>query len=212
MSALRDRMIRDMTLRGFSRPVATFNVVGLDAVDLLAEQAMRSGRRMGLGIGCLADGDQRVAGLRLPLLQKRFQPFRRVAGPHELGELVALGLGPEHDVEEIEERLAERDLSKVRQKAADEKAAGYWEMLRARKPEPLIALGAWTEAGWIALERCSIQCALERRAGELVTRGTPSFIPGDSPAIANWREFTVPWIRNDIHDRDLGILEHHDFL
>jgi hypothetical protein len=73
-------------------------------------------------------------------------------------------------------------------------------MLRARKPEPLIALGAWTEAGWIALERCSIQCALERRAGELVTRGTPSFIPGDSPAIANWREFTVPWIRNDIHD------------
>ena len=27
--------------------------------------------------------------------------------------------------------------------------AGYWEMLRARKPEPLIALGARTEAEWI---------------------------------------------------------------
>lgn len=36
--------------------------------------------------------------------------------------------------------------------------------------------------------------------GELVTRGTPSSVPGDSLAIANWREFTVPWIRNDIHD------------
>ena len=33
------------------------DVVGLDAVDLLAEQAMRSGRRMGLVIGCLADGE-----------------------------------------------------------------------------------------------------------------------------------------------------------
>jgi CubicO group peptidase (beta-lactamase class C family) len=36
--------------------------VGLDAVDLLAEQAMRSGRRMGLVVGCLAGGEQRVAG------------------------------------------------------------------------------------------------------------------------------------------------------
>ena len=36
--------------------------------------------------------------------------------------------------------------------------------------------------------------------GELVARGTPSFFPGDSLAIATWREFTVPWIRNDIHD------------
>jgi hypothetical protein len=27
--------------------------------------------------------------------------------------------------------------------------AGYWEMLRARKPEPLIAPGARTEAAWI---------------------------------------------------------------
>ena len=37
-------------------------VVGLDAVDLLAERAMRSGRRIGLVIGCLAGGEQRVAG------------------------------------------------------------------------------------------------------------------------------------------------------
>ena len=36
--------------------------------------------------------------------------------------------------------------------------------------------------------------------GELATRGTALFFPGDSPAIASWREFTVPWIRNDIHD------------
>jgi CubicO group peptidase (beta-lactamase class C family) len=38
------------------------DVVGLDAVNFLAEQAMRSGRRMGLVIGCLTDGEQRVAG------------------------------------------------------------------------------------------------------------------------------------------------------
>src|SRR6185295_9449657 len=36
--------------------------------------------------------------------------------------------------------------------------------------------------------------------GELATRGTATFFPGDSPAIANWREFAVPWIRDDIHD------------
>jgi CubicO group peptidase (beta-lactamase class C family) len=36
--------------------------VGLDAVDLLAERSMRSGRRVGLVIGCLAGGEQRVAG------------------------------------------------------------------------------------------------------------------------------------------------------
>ena len=36
--------------------------------------------------------------------------------------------------------------------------------------------------------------------GELANRGTSIFFPGDSPAIASWREFTVPWIRNDIHD------------
>jgi CubicO group peptidase (beta-lactamase class C family) len=36
--------------------------VGLDVVDELAERAMRSGRRIGLVIGCLAGGEQRVAG------------------------------------------------------------------------------------------------------------------------------------------------------
>jgi CubicO group peptidase (beta-lactamase class C family) len=36
--------------------------VGLDAVDFLAERAMRSGRRIGLVVGCLAGGEQRVAG------------------------------------------------------------------------------------------------------------------------------------------------------
>jgi serine-type D-Ala-D-Ala carboxypeptidase/endopeptidase len=36
--------------------------VGLDAVDELAEQAMRSGRRVGLVIGCLQGGEQRVVG------------------------------------------------------------------------------------------------------------------------------------------------------
>jgi CubicO group peptidase (beta-lactamase class C family) len=35
---------------------------GLGAVDLLATRAMRSGRRFGLVIGCLAGGEQRVAG------------------------------------------------------------------------------------------------------------------------------------------------------
>ena len=38
------------------------DVVGLDAVDLLAERAMRSGRRIGLMIGCLAGGEQRLVG------------------------------------------------------------------------------------------------------------------------------------------------------
>ena len=36
--------------------------------------------------------------------------------------------------------------------------------------------------------------------GELGTRGTALFFPGDSPTTANWRQYTVPWIRNDIHD------------
>jgi CubicO group peptidase (beta-lactamase class C family) len=36
--------------------------VGLDAVDELAERAMRSRRRIGLVIGCLAGGEQRVVG------------------------------------------------------------------------------------------------------------------------------------------------------
>jgi serine-type D-Ala-D-Ala carboxypeptidase/endopeptidase len=36
--------------------------VGLDAVELLAERAMRSGRRVGLVVGCLQAGEQRVVG------------------------------------------------------------------------------------------------------------------------------------------------------
>jgi CubicO group peptidase (beta-lactamase class C family) len=36
--------------------------VGLDAVDVLAERAMGSGRRIGLVVGCLARGEQRVVG------------------------------------------------------------------------------------------------------------------------------------------------------
>jgi CubicO group peptidase (beta-lactamase class C family) len=36
--------------------------VGLDAVDFLAERAMGSGRRIGLVVGCLARGEQRVVG------------------------------------------------------------------------------------------------------------------------------------------------------
>jgi CubicO group peptidase (beta-lactamase class C family) len=38
------------------------DVVGLGAVDSLAEQAMRSGRRIGLVVGCLQGGEQRVVG------------------------------------------------------------------------------------------------------------------------------------------------------
>ena len=154
--------------------------------------------------------------------------------------------------------------------------AGYWEMLRARKPEPLIARGARTDAGWIdggkrvfeemdvpafrstdpeiiAMVRSGEELArrggqaqkdgsvlglrwvptskglalgvpdcsgchtrvlpdgsllngapfnvpLNGVTGELITRGTSSLFPGDSLAIANWRAFTVPWIRNDVHD------------
>ena len=37
-------------------------MVGLDAVQFLAERAMRSGRRVGLVIGCLQGGEQRVVG------------------------------------------------------------------------------------------------------------------------------------------------------
>ena len=153
---------------------------------------------------------------------------------------------------------------------------GYWEMLGARKPEPLITPGARTEAQWvesgrrifeemdvptfrstdpqiIALARSAEEFArrggqaqkdgrvlglrwvptskglslgvsdcggchtrvmpdgsllngapfnvpLNGVLGELAARGTALFFPGDSPAIASWREFTVPWIRNDIHD------------
>jgi CubicO group peptidase (beta-lactamase class C family) len=38
------------------------DVVGLDAVDVLAERAMRSGRRIGLVVGCLQGGERRVVG------------------------------------------------------------------------------------------------------------------------------------------------------
>jgi serine-type D-Ala-D-Ala carboxypeptidase/endopeptidase len=41
------------------RPQAT---VGLQVMEELAERAMRSGRRIGLVIGCLAEGEQRVVG------------------------------------------------------------------------------------------------------------------------------------------------------
>jgi CubicO group peptidase (beta-lactamase class C family) len=40
--------------------------VGLDAVDLLAERAMRSGRRTGLVVGCLHGGEPRVVGYGRP--------------------------------------------------------------------------------------------------------------------------------------------------
>jgi serine-type D-Ala-D-Ala carboxypeptidase/endopeptidase len=46
-------------MRAGGRP---HEVVGLDAVDELAERAMRSGRRTGLVVGCLAGGEQRVVG------------------------------------------------------------------------------------------------------------------------------------------------------
>jgi serine-type D-Ala-D-Ala carboxypeptidase/endopeptidase len=38
------------------------DVVGLDAADLLAKRAMRSGRRAGLVVGCLQGGERRVVG------------------------------------------------------------------------------------------------------------------------------------------------------
>jgi CubicO group peptidase (beta-lactamase class C family) len=38
------------------------DVVGLDAVDLLVERAMRSGRRIGLVVGCVQGGEQRLVG------------------------------------------------------------------------------------------------------------------------------------------------------
>jgi mono/diheme cytochrome c family protein len=154
--------------------------------------------------------------------------------------------------------------------------AGYWETLRAMRPEPLVAAGARSDAAWIgtgrrvfeemdvpafrstdpriiAIARSSEQFArrggqaqkdgrvlglrwvptskglalgaadcstchtrvlpdgsllngapfnvpLNGVVGELAARGTALFFPGDSLAIAAWREYTVPWIRNDVHD------------
>ena len=155
--------------------------------------------------------------------------------------------------------------------------AGYWDMLRTRKPEPLIGPGARTDAEWISsgrrvfeemdvpmfrsadpavlamvrssdefthrggaaqkdgrvlglrwvptakglslgLSDCAgchtralpdgsllngapFTAAINGVIGELVARATPLFFPGDPPALASWREFRVPWVRNDIHDR-----------
>jgi D-alanyl-D-alanine-carboxypeptidase/D-alanyl-D-alanine-endopeptidase len=46
-------------VRAAGRP---HDVVGLDAVDLLAGRAMRSGRRIGLVVGCLQGGERRLVG------------------------------------------------------------------------------------------------------------------------------------------------------
>jgi CubicO group peptidase (beta-lactamase class C family) len=57
--------------------------VGLDAVDLLAERAMRSGRRIGLVVGCLHGGEQRVVG---------YGRLRRDAqGPPDRGTIFEIG-------------------------------------------------------------------------------------------------------------------------
>jgi mono/diheme cytochrome c family protein len=153
---------------------------------------------------------------------------------------------------------------------------GYWEMVRAKKPEPLVAPGARSDAAWIdigrrvfeemdvpafrstdqriiAIARSSEEFArrggqaqkdgrvlglrwvptskglalgaadcstchtrvlpdgsllngapfnvpMNGVVGELAARGIALFFPGDSLAIASWREYTVPWIRNDVHD------------
>jgi hypothetical protein len=36
--------------------------------------------------------------------------------------------------------------------------------------------------------------------GALASRGLATLLPGDSPAVRNWRQFAAPWIPNDIHD------------
>jgi CubicO group peptidase (beta-lactamase class C family) len=57
--------------------------VGPDAVDLLAERAMRSGRRIGLVVGCLHGGEQRVVG---------YGRLRRDAqGPADGGTIFEIG-------------------------------------------------------------------------------------------------------------------------
>jgi hypothetical protein len=154
---------------------------------------------------------------------------------------------------------------------------GYWQMLQSKKPEPLIAPGARTEAAWIEAGRRAFEemdvpgfrstdpkiIAKIRSAGEYAklgghaqkdgtvfgwrwvptstglalsisecsgchTRILPDgsrlhggqsndagddlffeilqpanelFLPGDSQALATWRQFAVPWVANDIHDR-----------
>jgi hypothetical protein len=36
---------------------------------------------------------------------------------------------------------------------------------------------------------------------EILQPANELFLPGDTPATATWRQYTVPWIPNDIHDR-----------
>ncbi|HET8546694.1 MAG TPA: hypothetical protein VFL57_01750, partial [Bryobacteraceae bacterium] len=36
--------------------------------------------------------------------------------------------------------------------------------------------------------------------GQLVSGGLASFFRGDSPGVAAWRQFAVPWVANDIHE------------
>ena len=154
--------------------------------------------------------------------------------------------------------------------------AGYWDMIRQKKPEPLIAPGARSTSEWIAAGKqvfretdvpgfrstdpqlieivrsaeeytkrgghpqkdgtvmslrwvptskglaLSIQdCAtchtrilpdgtrldgaqfndpFDGVVGELVGRGTVGFFPGDSPGMAIWRQYAVPWVSGDIHE------------
>jgi mono/diheme cytochrome c family protein len=154
---------------------------------------------------------------------------------------------------------------------------GYWQMLQSKKPEPLVAPGARTEAEWVAAGKRAFEevdvpalrtydpkliavarnlAEFQKRRGhaqkdgtvialrwaptskglalttqdcagchtrimpdgsilngaqfndpgdalddELIDSGTARFFPGDSPGMATWRQFGVPWIPNDIHKR-----------
>jgi hypothetical protein len=101
-------------MRAARRPQAA---VGLDAVDFLAERAMGSGRRIGLVVGCLAGGEQRVVGYgRLrreaqdppeggTVFEDDRRPGRRASGvvpqmadqPSFAGRVAELGIGTAHD-------------------------------------------------------------------------------------------------------------------
>jgi len=37
--------------------------------------------------------------------------------------------------------------------------------------------------------------------GELATRGTALFFPGESTVLVNWRQYVVPWLSGDVHER-----------
>lgn len=152
---------------------------------------------------------------------------------------------------------------------------GYWEMLRKKKPEPLITSGARTAADWITegarvFDEMDVPAfrttdpaliaivrsaeALTKHGGRalkggtlaamrwaptskglaltirdcgtchtrtmpdgsilkgapfnepfngviaaLIGKGIGSFFPGDTPELANWRQFTVPWLEDDRH-------------